>query len=76
MTKPVTTTQTLARGRARHSRLHFLGRDVFNLRADRPLVAERGSRDRRNNLPKPVGKYSDMIPEVRLSYPVPSFSAA
>src|SRR5437879_6417470 len=33
--------KTLARGRARHARFHFLRRDIFDVRADRPLVAER-----------------------------------
>src|SRR3984957_16976571 len=39
--------KTLARGRARHARLHFLHWDIFDMRADRPLVAEwieKGSR--------------------------------
>ena len=31
----------LARGRARHARFHFLRRDIFDVRADRPLVTER-----------------------------------
>ena len=28
------------RSRARHARLHFLRRDIFDMRTDRPLVAE------------------------------------
>ena len=33
--------KTLAGGRARHARLHFLRRNIFDVRANRPLVAER-----------------------------------
>src|ERR1700735_3121820 len=39
--KPCPSCKTLAHGRGRHARLHFLRRNVFNVGADRPLVAER-----------------------------------
>jgi hypothetical protein len=33
--------KSLTRGRARHARFHFLRRDIFDVSADRPLIAER-----------------------------------